>query len=85
MLMIWLMVSACLLLACSRYEVIPDDLRGEVDRTVTFEQVKGSPSSYKGRLIVVGGEVLSVKRLEDRTRLEVLELPLTNAFRLPMH
>ena len=50
MLMIWLMVSACLLLACSRYEVIPDDLRGEVDRTVTFEQVKESPSSYKGRL-----------------------------------
>lgn len=61
---------------CNRYHVIPDDLKGTVNRGVKFDQVKASPSSYQGDVIVLGGEILSAKRLEDRTRIEVLQLPL---------
>jgi outer membrane lipoprotein len=63
---------------CNRYHVIPDHLRGKVNRAVNYEQIKSSPSSHQGELVVLGGEVLSAKRLEDKTRIEVLQLPLTD-------
>ena len=61
---------------CNRYHVIPDDLKGTVNQAVKYEQVKSSPSSYQGQVIILGGEVLSATRLEDKTRIEVLQLPL---------
>ncbi|WP_447978289.1 Slp family lipoprotein [Candidatus Nitrospira bockiana] len=64
--------------ACNRYQVIPDELKGKVDQEVGYEQVKQSPASYTGRLVVLGGEVLSAKRLEGQTQIEVLQLPLTD-------
>jgi outer membrane lipoprotein len=51
-------------------------LKGTVNRAVKYEQVKSSPSSYQGQVIILGGEVLSATRLEDKTRIEVLQLPL---------
>jgi Starvation-inducible outer membrane lipoprotein len=55
---------------------VPASLQLQVDRTLTFAQLKESPDSYRGRLILVGGEVLSAKRLKDGTRIEVLQIPL---------
>jgi outer membrane lipoprotein len=70
--------SVLLLSACAT-EVIPKHLEGQVDTTISFLQVKESPASYKGRLIVLGGEVLSVKRQSDSTRVEVLQIPLDSS------
>jgi outer membrane lipoprotein len=47
-----------------------------VDRTVSFQDVLASPESYKGRVLVLGGEVLKAKRLQDSTQIELLQLPL---------
>lgn len=47
-----------------------------VDRTVSFRDVLASPESYKGRVLVLGGEVLKAKRLQDGTQIEFLQLPL---------
>jgi outer membrane lipoprotein len=59
--------------------VVPPDLEGKIERNVSFQQVKASPLSYKGKYLVVGGTVLSVKPLkQDGTRIEVLQLPLAN-------
>jgi outer membrane lipoprotein len=49
-----------------------------VDRTVSFRDVLTSPEFYKGRVLVVGGEVLKAKRLRDSTQVELLQLPLEN-------
>jgi outer membrane lipoprotein len=62
--------------ASSSYDVVPPTLESQVDHTVTFNQLKESPDSYRGRLVVFGGEVLSAKRLKEGTRLEILQLPL---------
>jgi outer membrane lipoprotein len=77
---IGLVMETALASACNRYQVIPDHLKGQIDRTVTFEQIKSSPDRYNGNLVIWGGEVLSAKRLEDRTRIEVLQLPLTEDY-----
>ena len=47
-----------------------------VDRTVSFRDVLASPESFKGRVLVLGGEVLHAKRLKDGTQIELLQLPL---------
>lgn len=44
-----------------------------------FSQIKATPESFKGQTLVLGGQVLSARRLKDGTRLEVLQLPLNNA------
>lgn len=71
-----LMLSVALLSGCAGVTVIPPGLQDRVDRTVTFDQVRQATLSYKERLIVAGGVVLSAKRLKEGTRIEVLQLPL---------
>ncbi len=55
---------------------IPETLQNQIDPTLTFSQVIQHPGSYQGKMLVLGGEVLSAKRLAEGTRLEVLQLPL---------
>ena len=47
--------------------------------TPQFSQIKATPDSFKGQALVLGGQVLSARRLKDGTRLEVLQLPLNSA------
>ncbi len=55
---------------------IPETLQSQIDPTLTFSQVMHHPESSQGKILVLGGEVLSAKRLAEGTRLEVLQLPL---------
>ena len=60
-------------------QVIPKELEGQVDRKVSFLQLKESPATYTGRMVVLGGEVLSAKRGPDSTRIEILQIPLDSS------
>ncbi|MDH3505173.1 MAG: Slp family lipoprotein [Nitrospirota bacterium] len=60
---------------------IPETLQSQVDPTLTFLQLLQGAESYQGKMLVLGGEVLSAKRLVDGTRLEVLQLPLDDSRR----
>ncbi len=46
------------------------------DESIPFAQLKAAPDSYKGQQVVLGGRVLSARRLKEGTRIEVLQLPL---------
>ena len=72
---VWVMIAA-LLSGCAPTSDIPASLQTQVDQTLTFSQLKESPPSYKGHLLLLGGEVLTAKRLKEGTRIEVLQLPL---------
>ncbi|MBA3967742.1 MAG: Slp family lipoprotein [Nitrospirales bacterium] len=65
---------------CSRYNVVPDKLESKVNHTLKFEQIRENPEQYKGEVVVVGGEVLSIKREQNATRIVVLQLPLNDDF-----
>ena len=43
---------------------------------ITFAQIKGAPDSFKGQTVVLGGQVLTARRLKEGTRIEILQLPL---------
>lgn len=72
--------SICLVAVygCSSYKVIPDHLKGKVNRDVSFSAIQHAPSQYTGQLVTLGGEVLDVTRMEDKTRIEVLAQPLSD-------
>jgi outer membrane lipoprotein len=72
-------MAAALVLGCASSGVVPPSLKDQLDRTVTYGQLKESPDSYRGRLVVLGGEVLGAKRLKNGTRIEILQLPLGNS------
>lgn len=70
------LVLSGLLAGCAPSGIVPASLQTQVDRDLPFAQLKDSPDSYRGRLIIVGGEVLTAKRLKEGTRIEVLQIPL---------
>lgn len=63
----------CSLLRSSPFE---QTLEAQVTTGVLFAQVVQDPSGHIGNIVKVGGEVLSAKRLADRTEVMVLQIPL---------
>jgi len=63
--------------ACSSGpDVIPRELEPQIDASLSFSELVIAPSSYKGRTLVLGGEILSARRVNDGTQLEILQLPV---------
>ena len=69
-----------ILIGCAT-PVIPLHLVERVDRTVNFDQLKGNSEAYQDRIVVLGGQILEARNLEEGTLFEILQLPLTSASR----
>ena len=67
---------ALLASACSGSKVIPPELEEQIDSSVSFRDIQASPQALQGRTVLLGGEVLGARRLEDGVELEVLQLPV---------
>lgn len=78
-LLIITMISVVLLFVsgCNRKDVIPDRLKGKIDRDLRYSDIKSEPQVKKGKLMLAGGKVLSAERVKDGTRIEVLQIPLS--------
>ncbi len=73
------MLSVVLLFVsgCNRKDVIPERLEGKVDRDLRYSDIKHDPQAKKGKLMLAGGKVLAAERMKDGTRIEVLQIPLS--------
>jgi len=68
---LWVVILSLIAVGCSSSPAgIPETLEQQIDKNVTFAEVLGSPDSYKGRLILLGGEVLKAKRLKEGTQVQ---------------
>lgn len=56
--------------------VISKNLLQQVDTNVTFESVLENPESYKQKIVVWGGEIISTQNRQEGTVIEVLQKPL---------
>ena len=67
-----------IMMGCARVPSSPfgHTLEAQITPTVLFSQVIQDPQAHTGEMLKVGGEVLSAKRLPDRTEIMVLQLPL---------
>ncbi len=61
--------------------VISQKVLDTVDRSVSFSDLKENPDLYKGKRVLLGGTIVEVRNLEDRTVVEVLEQPLSGSLR----
>ena len=57
------------------YIDVPAELEKQIDASVAFADLRAAPGNYVGRVIMVGGVVIKAKRTEDRTEIEILQLP----------
>lgn len=55
---------------------VSPELASQLNDSVSFPQIKSNPEDHKGKLVVLGGQILSAKRLQDSTELIILHLPL---------
>jgi len=62
--------------ACSGSKVIPPDFEEQIDSSVSFRDIQASPQTVQGRTVLLGGEVLGARRVQDGVELEVLQLPV---------
>jgi outer membrane lipoprotein len=56
-------------------DVLPRELRSQVDRDVDFTELRAAPEQYQDKVVMLSGIVLQAKRANDRTEIEVLQLP----------
>jgi outer membrane lipoprotein len=74
---LWVVAFSLVVLGCSSSPVrIPEALQPQIDQNLTFTEVLTSPGSYRGRLMLLGGEILKAKQLKEGTQVELLQLPL---------
>ena len=77
LLLVFSLLLADLLLGCSSGSTLPPYLLDGTEKP-PFLSLQQDPASYEGHRMVLGGEVLRAKRQEDRTEIEVLQLPLND-------
>ena len=58
--------------------VIPEELESQIDTSISFPDLLAASSTYSGRTVLLGGEILSAKRISGGTQLEILQLPISN-------
>ena len=57
--------------------VVPEEFQSQIDPSLSFHDIQTAPQSYQGRTVLLGGEILSAKRKQEGTELEILQLPVT--------
>jgi outer membrane lipoprotein len=72
----WTITMLSLSMACAAYQVIPPHLENRIDKDLSFELVQQNPEAYRGRTLILGGKILGVVQEKERTRIEILQLPL---------
>jgi outer membrane lipoprotein len=72
-------LALLLLPGCVSSQLVAPEMEPRVARGIPFESLKAEPEKFKGRLVVLGGKVLSAKRLKEGTQIEILQLPLDAA------
>ena len=70
--------TIALLTSCTQpYKAtLPSDLTNQLSESLSFSEIKAFPEEHKGKLVILGGQILSAKRLADSTELIILHLPL---------
>lgn len=71
-----ILATLLILFGCVIPEHIPHEFLDRVDRQIQFEELRRNPDPYKGKLVILGGEIIEVRNLENRTQIEILHKPL---------
>jgi outer membrane lipoprotein len=72
---VWLAAAAALASAgCAA--VISQETLKTVDKDIRFEQVLENPDAYRGKVVLLGGEIIETENMPSKTVIIVLQRPL---------
>lgn len=57
-------------------KVIPKEVEEKIDKQLSFDEVKRDPGAFKGKRVLVGGEIIETRNLQGKTEIEILQKPL---------
>lgn len=69
-------VIALLITANGCIHAIPPSVLKGVEREITFEILRQDPEAYRGKVVILGGNIIETRVLKDGTEIEVLQRPL---------
>lgn len=72
----WLLWGFIAFLSAGCTHAVSSGVRQQVDTTLSLAQIRSAPDAYKGRIIMLGGDIVSTRNLAEGTLIEVLHKPL---------
>jgi outer membrane lipoprotein len=76
---VWILLSCLTLVGMGCTHVISAPMRQQAQPLVGFAELRTNPEAFKGRTLILGGEILQTNNLREGTRLEILQRPLTDS------
>ena len=67
-LLTWFMLSS---LCCMH--PISKPIRKEIEKDISFEQLRKDPDAFIGKIVLLGGEIIKTQNKKDGTELEILQ------------
>lgn len=68
------------LASCATVSPYPEEFESQIDHELKYSELKADPEVHKGKIVLIGGVVLSPKTTDSGTRLEILQLPLASDY-----
>lgn len=56
--------------------IVPSHLREQIERSITLRDLQRDPEAHRGRLVILGGEILEDRVQADQHAIEILHRPL---------
>ena len=76
---LWILIGWLALAGMGCTHVISETLRQQAQPPVSFAQLRTNPEAFKGRTVILGGEILQTANLREGTRIEILQRPLNES------
>jgi outer membrane lipoprotein len=74
--LLFVLATAALLLVAGCAHVISKALLQQVDTSIGFAQLSKEPEAYRGKTVLVGGDIIETQNLPEKTLIVVLQRPL---------
>ena len=75
--LLWAVWASVLLFPACATTVPPEALK-DVDKEISFERLLKNPEAFKGKIVVLGGSIISIENMPDKTMLMVLQHDLNS-------
>lgn len=78
-----ILLSSICLITIGCQHTISDSLRQQAEPVVSFQALRADPDAFKGRTIILGGNILKTQNTQQQTSIEILQKPL-DRFEAPL-
>lgn len=78
---VWCIVIIPALVAAACAQPFPKQMLREVDRSISFKELKEDPERFMGRIVLLGGVVIETRNTKEGTYVEILQRRLDSQAR----